>query len=98
MGRHAQKRNRGKALPVLLVLVAGVATAVAAWLYLVRMAITFGRLASDGASTAWLFTAVAGLGACACALAALILVVRGLRALGFLSDYRPRRSAGRRVR
>lgn len=98
MGRHAQRRSRGKALPVLLLLTVGVATAVVAGWYLVGMAVAFGRLGADGHGNAWLFTGVAALGALACAVAVLALGVRCLRALGFLSDYRPRRAASRRTR
>jgi len=69
-----------------------------AWFFLVRAAIDFGRLARDGESLAWAFTIAATVGATACLLLMFILVTRLLMALGIVSEYRPRRSAGRRTR
>lgn len=76
-------------------LLAAVLIAVA-WVYMVRAAIEFGRLARGGESQAWLFTIAAALGAIACALLGLLLVARALRALGLIRDYKPRRAADRR--
>lgn len=67
-----------------------------AWVYLVRAAIEFGRLARGGQSQAWLFTGAASLGAVVCALLVLVLLARALRALGLISGYKPRRAAARR--
>lgn len=67
-----------------------------AWVYLVRAAIEFGRLARGGQSQAWLFTGAASLGAVVCALLVLVLLTRALRALGLISGYKPRRAASRR--
>ncbi len=67
-----------------------------AWFFLVRAAIDFGVLAVGGQGTAWLFMIGASLGAMACLVLMLALVGRGLRALGFLSDYKPRRAGARR--
>ena len=69
-----------------------------AWVYLVRAAIAFGRLARCGQAQAWLFTIAASLGAVVCAVLVLVLVARALRKLGLISDYKPRRAApGRRA-
>lgn len=70
----------------------------AAWLYLVGAAIDFGVLAVNGQGRAWLFTLGACLGAVVCLVLMLALVGRGLRTLGLLSEYRPRRAAPRRRR
>lgn len=69
-----------------------------AWVYLVGAAIDFGVLAVHGEGSAWAFTLGASLGAVVCLVLMLALVGRGLRALGLLSDYRPRRAAARRRR
>jgi hypothetical protein len=69
-----------------------------AWFYLVGAAVDFGIVAVRGRSTAWVFTLGASLGAVVCLVLMLALVGRGLRTLGYLSDYKPRRSAARRRR
>ena len=57
----------------------------------------FGVLAVRGQTPAWVFTIAASLGAVVCLLLFLVLVGRGLRTLGIVSDYQPRRAApGRR--
>ena len=96
MSRHSQ--GRAKTLPYVLALLLGAALSGVAWFYLVRAAIEFGRLARGGQSQAWLFTGAASLGGCVCALLVLVLVARALRALGIISDYKPRRAAARRRR
>lgn len=67
-----------------------------AWFFLVRAAIDFGVLAVGGQGSGWLFMIGASLGAVACLVLVLALVGRALRALGFLSDYKPRRAGARR--
>jgi hypothetical protein len=67
-----------------------------AWVFLVRAAIEFGRLARDGQSLAWAFTAAATVGATACLLLMFVLAARVLVTVGVLSEYKGRRSAGRR--
>lgn len=74
----------------------GTVVTVGAWVYLISAAITFGVLARSGTSSAWVFTVLAGLGATACLLVALILVVRLLRELGVLSPS-PGKRGGRRA-
>jgi hypothetical protein len=96
--RRATKQKRPIRRPVLVALVVGALACAAAWFFLVRAAIDFGRLARDGQALAWGFTAAASVGATACLLLLFVLVARVLVALGLISDYRPRRSAGRRTR
>ncbi|MFT4082943.1 MAG: hypothetical protein QM638_10185 [Nocardioides sp.] len=59
---------------------------VAAWGYLVWLAIDFGGDARDGDSAAWAFLALAAVGAVACLFAGLMMVARVMRLLG---DSRP---------
>jgi hypothetical protein len=56
-----------------------------AWGYLVYAAIDFGTAARGGESSAWLFMALACLGAIACLFFGLLLVARLMRALGVTS-------------
>jgi hypothetical protein len=69
-----------------------------AWLYLVGAAIDFGVLAVRGERLAWVFVAGASLGAVVCLVLMLALLSRGLRSVGVVSDYRPKRAGGRRRR
>ena len=55
---------------------------VIAWGYLVYAAIDFGTAARGGNSSAWMFMALACLGAIACLFVGLLLVARLMRALG----------------
>ena len=84
-------------MPVALLAV-GALLSGAAWVFLVNAAIDFGRLARNGDGTAWLFTAAATLGAIVCLLLLFVLGARVLVALGLMSEYKPRRSSGRRAR
>ena len=79
-------------------LVVGALAAGAAWFFLVRAAIDFGRLARGGDPVAWAFTAGATIGATLCLLLMFVLTARVLVAVGLLSEYKPRRSSGRRAR
>ena len=92
------KRRRPVRRPLLAGLVLGALVCGVAWFFLVRAAIDFGRLARDGESVAWAFTVAATIGATACLLLMFILLTRVLMALGLVSEYRPRRAAGRRTR
>lgn len=83
---------------LLAALVLGAVASGVAWYFLVGAAIEFGRLARRGQSEAWVFTGAATLGATVCLLLVLVLGARALTALGILSDYRPRRASGKRVR
>ncbi len=84
-------------MPVVL-LALGAILAGVAWVYLVRAAIEFGRLARGGDQMAWAFTAAATLGATVCLLLLFVLGSRVLVTLGLVSEYKPRRSAGKRAR
>ena len=92
------KRRRPVRRPLLAGLVLGALVCGVAWFFLVRAAIDFGRLARDGESVAWAFTVAATIGATACLLLMFILLTRVLMTLGLVSEYRPRRAAGRRTR
>jgi hypothetical protein len=101
-GRRAHRKSRERADNAPLLHLAGngvgaVLTGIA-WFYLVGAAVDFGVVAVRGRSAAWVFTLGASLGAVVCLVLMLALVGRGLRTLGYLSDYTPRRSAARRRR
>ncbi len=76
----------------------GVVLTGVAWFYLVNAAIDFAVVAIGGQPAAWIFTLGAGLGAVVCLVLMLALVGRGMRTLGFITDYKPRRAAARRRR
>ena len=95
--RAEKKRDPGRRLPLLL-LVAGALASGVAWIFLVNAAIDFGRLARSGDQMAWIFTAAATLGATVCLLLLFVLGARVLASLGLVSEYKPRRSSGRRAR
>ena len=97
-GRRADRQGLvgSTPLPSVVATLLGAVLSGVAWVYLVRAAIDFGRLARDGQSQAWLFTGAASLGAVVCLFLLLVLVTRALRALGIISDYKPRRAAARR--
>jgi hypothetical protein len=101
-GRRVQRRSRtGTTSSPLLHLAGnglGAALTGVAWFYLVGAAIDFGFVAVRGRSAAWVFTLGAALGAVVCLVLMLALVGRALRTVGYLSDYKPRRAAGRRRR
>ena len=101
-GRRAHRHTATPTGPSPLVRIsthaAGVLLAGLAWFFLVRAAIDFGDLALTGESAAWLFSLGAGLGALVCLALVLALIGRGLRTLGYLSDYKPRRVGARRRR
>lgn len=94
--KHSGSRASARPLVVLVALVAGSLLTGLAWVFLVGAAIDFGVLAVNGQGRAWLFTAGASAGAVVCLFLMLALVGRGLRALGFISDYKPRRAGERR--
>jgi hypothetical protein len=71
--------------PSLLLYAGGITFCVIAWGYLVSAAIDFGSTARSGTSEAWLYLAVACLGAAACLFAGLMLGARLLRGLGITS-------------
>ncbi|MGH3369285.1 MAG: hypothetical protein ACRDPR_04735 [Nocardioidaceae bacterium] len=96
--RHTSTRASSAPVVQLALLAVGAILTGVAWAYLVGSAIDFGVLAVNGRAEAWLFTLGAGLGAVVCLVLVLALVGRGLRVLGFLADYKPRRAAARRRR
>lgn len=93
MSKHSQSRASSRPLFQLAALAIGAILTGVSWTYLVGAAIDFGVLAREGQGSAWLFTGAASLGAIVCLVLFLALVGRGLRTLGFMSDYRPRRAA-----
>ena len=96
--RRAEKQKRPDRRPLLGALAFGALGSGLAWVFLVKAAIEFGRLARDGQDLAWVFTAAASVGATACLLLMFVLGARVLAALGLVSEYKPRRSAGRRTK
>lgn len=96
--RRAEKAKGPSRVPLVAGLLLGAVVGVVVWFYLVGAAIDFGRVARDGKTIAWVFTAAATVGAAVCLLLVFVLVARALVALGLISDYRPRRSSGRRAR
>lgn len=96
--RHSETRESSTPLAQVAALGIGVVLTAVAWVFLVRAAIDFGVVAVNGRTAAWPFTLGAGLGAVVCLVLMLALVGRGLRALGFVSDYTPRRAGARRRR
>lgn len=96
--RRAAKQKRPSPRRLLAALAVGALGAGIAWYFLVRSAIEFGRLGREGEPIAWIFTGAASLGATACLLLLFVLAARVLAALGLVSEYKPRRSAGRRAR
>jgi hypothetical protein len=95
--RAEKKSDPGRRFPLLLLLAGALASGVA-WIFLVNAAIDFGRLARSGDQTAWIFTAAATIGATVCMLLLFVLGARVLVSLGLVSEYKPRRSSGRRAR
>ena len=90
---------RNALLPIVTVL--GVTVGVVAWGYLVKAAIDFGVQARSGTSSAWLYLALAAIGAVACLFIGLMLVARLMRVLGITSPPHepdaPRPIGGRRA-
>ena len=96
-GRRSQARSGPGPWPQVAAHGLGALLTGLAWFYLVGAATDFGVLAVRGQTPAWAFTIAASLGAVVCLLLFLVLVGRGLRTLGIVSDYKPRRAApGRR--
>jgi hypothetical protein len=84
-GRHGGHRPVG---PPLL----GALVSAAAWVLLVIVAIDFGGRGRDGDSVAWVFLAMAGLGAAFCLVMAIFFGRQLLVAIGVLSDYQGKRA------
>jgi hypothetical protein len=87
--RKAAKRAATRAVrldPSLVLPAAGVTFCVIAWGYLVSAAIDFGSQARSGESVAWVYLAVACLGAVCCLFAGLMMGAHVLRSLGLVRD------------
>lgn len=95
--RRAEVAKRPSRLPQQTALVLGAAAGGVAWFFLVRAAIDFGRVARSGDGAAWTFTGAATLGATVCLLLVFVLGARLLVSVGLISEYKPRRAAGRRT-
>jgi hypothetical protein len=98
VSKHSQSRSSPAPLLHLVALGLGAVATGIVWFYLVGAAIDFGALAVAEGGPAWLFTLEAGIGAVVAMVLMLALVGRVLRALGVISDYKPRRAGARRRR
>lgn len=85
-GARRGERRKRRFQPRLVAITAASVVALVAWGFLVWAAIDFGRAARGGDSQAWLFLAVASLGAVACLFLSLMLGTLLLRKLGILED------------
>ena len=88
-GARRGERRRRRLRPDLAVVAAASVVALGAWGFLVWAAIDFGRTARGGDSQAWLFLAIASLGAVACLFLSLMLGTLLLRKVGILEEKRP---------
>ena len=93
-----------QAAGILVAMGGGVLAAAIAWAALVYAGIRIGQSARDGDGTAWVFMAIASLGAVPCLFLALMLGARVARMLGFTSRTpvrsvvaKGKRSAGKRA-
>lgn len=90
-GKRAGAKAKRQLRPALFLLAIGITFAVIAWGYLVMAAIDFGASARhDGETVAWLYLAVASVGAMLCLFLGFMLVVRFARALGLVASPDPR--------
>ena len=99
VGKHSGERTEAPPLPRgrLLALALGVTATLVAWGFLVWAAIDFGSQARDGETPAWVFLALATVGATACLFLTLIL---GNKVIATLRGQEPARSpvpGGRRA-
>jgi len=88
-GARRGERRKRRVQPRLAGIAAASVLALVAWGFLVWAAIDFGRTARGGDSQAWLFLAIASLGAVACLFLSLMLGTLLLRKLGILEEKRP---------
>jgi hypothetical protein len=86
--RRAEKPRR-RFEPRLAGIAAASLVALVAWGFLVWAAIDFGRTARGGDNQAWLFLAIASLGAVACLFLSLMLITLLLRKLGIIEEKKP---------
>ena len=85
-GARRGERPKRRFQPRLIAISAAALVSLVAWGFLVWAAIDFGRTARGGDEQAWLFLAVASLGAVACLFLSLMLVTMILRALGIIEE------------
>lgn len=90
-GKRAGARRRGKPKktridPAILLLALSITVLVVAWGYLVKAAIDFGSSGRDGDGGAWLFMALACVGAASCLFIGLILVGKLLGLIGIVPE------------
>jgi hypothetical protein len=90
-GARRGERKRRSLDPRLIAVSVAALVSLAAWGFLVRAAISFGREARGGDGGAWLFLAIASVGAVACLFLSLMLGTLILRRLGIIEDKRPHR-------
>lgn len=95
--RRAEVARRPSRLGEHAGLVLGAVAGGVAWFFLVGAAIDFGRVARAGDGAAWAFTGAATLGATVCLVLVFVLAARLLVSVGLISEYKPRRAAGRRT-
>ena len=88
-GARRGARQRRGFNPRLVGIGAASVVALAAWVFLVKAAISFGREARGGDGTAWLFLVVASVGGVACLFLSLMLGTLLLRKLGIIEDKKP---------
>jgi len=83
VGKHSGERTEAPTLPRgrLLALALGITATLVAWGFLVWEAISFGSQARDGEAAAWVFLALATVGAAACLFLTLILGAKVLATL-----------------
>jgi hypothetical protein len=99
VGKHSGERVEPTRAPRgrLLVLALGITATLVAWGFLVWEAINFGSQARDGETLAWVFLALATIGAAACLFLTLILGARVLATLRGQAPPRPIVPGGRRA-
>ena len=98
VGKHTGEPTERRPLPRrrLLVLALGITLTLVAWGFLVWAAIDFGADARGGETLAWVFLALATLGATACLFVTLILGTKVLAVLRGETPH-PRTAGGRRA-
>jgi hypothetical protein len=88
-GARRGERRRRRFQPLVTGIAAASVLALVAWGFLVWAAIDFGRKARGGDGDAWMFLAIASLGAVACLFLSLMLGTLLLRKVGVLEERRP---------
>ena len=88
-GARRAERPKRQFQPRLAGIAAAAVVSLVAWGFLVWAAIDFGRTARGGDGMAWLFLAIASIGAVACLFLSLMLATMLLRAVGILEEKRP---------